>query len=115
MNTYNEMQSQSTGEAQEQREGRVARSIERQTARIPSDVFLWAAGAAMIGSLALQILGPRPKLRRMGFMGLGRNRVEGRAPLASFVGQWVPTLLMFGLYNKIVKVAGSDRATSSSF
>ena len=29
--------------------------------------------------------------------------------LAGFVGQWVPSLLLLGVYNKIVKVAGSDR------
>src|SRR4051794_16318901 len=110
MNTYNEMQSQGM-EADQQREGRLARTIERQTARLPSDVFLWAAGLSMIGSLAFQILGPRPR-GRMGLFGMGRN-VEGRAPIATFVGQWVPTLLIFGLYNKIVKVAGSDRAGSS--
>ena len=31
------------------------------------------------------------------------------APLAGFVGMWVPSLLLLGVYNKIVKVAGSDR------
>lgn len=94
---------QSTSESAQQREGKIARKIERQTAKMGSDVFLWAAGAAMLGSLAFQILGPSPR-------GLfGGRAVSGRAPLASFVGQWVPTLLIFGLYNKIVKVAGSDR------
>lgn len=88
------------------REGRVARSIESQTAKLPSDVFLWAAGAAMIGSLVFQVLGPTP--RRMGIFG---RSVPGRAPLATFIGQWVPTLLLFGIYDKIVKVAGSDRYT----
>src|SRR5205807_90106 len=34
-------------------EGIVARTIENQTARLPSDLFLWAAGACMITSLAL--------------------------------------------------------------
>jgi hypothetical protein len=32
-------------------------------------------------------------------------------PLSLFIGQWVPTLLIFGLCNKIVKVAGSDRTS----
>jgi len=100
-NQYN--QSSDEGRMQ-QREGRIARSIESQTAKMPSDVFLWAAGVAMIGSLAFQLMGPRSP--RMSLFG---RRVEGRAPLASFVGQWVPTLLIFGLYNKLVKVAGSDR------
>jgi hypothetical protein len=94
-----------SGNTGREREGRVARGIESQTAKIPSDVFLLAAGAAMIGSLVFQVLGPKP---RMGIFG---RSVQGRAPLASFIGQWVPTLLIFGLYNKIVKVAGSDRYT----
>jgi hypothetical protein len=33
----------------------------------------------------------------------------GKQKLANFVGQWAPTLLIFGLYNKIVKVAGHDQ------
>ncbi len=33
--------------------------------------------------------------------------------VSNFIGQWVPTLLIFGLYNKLVKVAGHDRATES--
>lgn len=89
----------------QQREGKIARAIESQTAKLPSDIFLWAAGAAMIGSLAFQLLGPKPRV------GLFGRNVEGRAPIATFVGQWVPTLLIFGLYNKVVKVAGSDRMT----
>lgn len=85
------------------REGRVARAIETQTSKLPSDVFLWGAGVAMLGSMAFQLLGPKPQ------RGIFRRNVEGRAPMASFIGQWVPTLLIFGLYNKIVKVAGSDK------
>jgi|SRR5215471_10705271 len=77
-------------------EGPVAKAIESKTAQLPSDVFLWGALASMGLSLVLQLTG---KSRRNNF--------------GSFVGQWVPTLLVFGLYNKIVKVAGHDRATSS--
>jgi len=72
-------------------EGKVAKTIESQTAKLPSDIFLYAAGAAILGSLALQM--------------------TGRKADSIFVGQWPPTLLILGLYNKIVKVAGSDRAT----
>jgi hypothetical protein len=71
-----------------QREGSIAKRIERQTSRIPSDVFLWGALGAMGISLVLAIAR------------------QGKA--ATFVGQWVPTALLFGLYNKIVKVAGHD-------
>jgi hypothetical protein len=103
MQNYNDLQD-GIGTQGDVREGRVARSIEQRTSKIPSDVFLWAAGVAMIGSLAFQILGPRPVAS-----GIFARRVPGRAPLAGFIGQWVPTLLLFGIYNKIVKVAGSDR------
>jgi hypothetical protein len=78
-------------DAERHREGPVARTIETQTARLPSDLFLWAAGGAILGSLGLQIMGERK--------------------MSLFVGQWAPTLLILGLYNKIVKVAGHDRQT----
>jgi len=73
---------------QRHREGPVARQIEQYTAEIPSDVYLWAAGASMLGSLMLAMCGQK----------------HG----SLFVGQWAPTLLIMGLYNKVVKVAGSD-------
>jgi hypothetical protein len=70
------------------REGEVARTIEQQTAKMPSDWFLWAAIGSIATSLAFQMA----------------NRKE----TSNFIGQWAPTLLILGLYNKIVKVAGSD-------
>ena len=72
----------------EHQEGVVARTIEQQTAKLPSDTFLWLAGGSIATSLALKIM--------------------GRDTDALFVGQWAPTFLILGLYNKIVKVAGSD-------
>ena len=69
-------------------EGQVARSIEQQTAKLPSDTFLWAAVGAMVVSAGLQI--------------------KGRREVGNFIGQWAPTLLVFGLYNKMVKLHGSD-------
>lgn len=81
-----------TSTIEQQREGPVARSIEHQTAKVPSDVFLWAALGAMGVSALLQ--------------------GGGRKHTSLFVGQWVPVFLMFGLYNKIVKVQGSDRFES---
>ena len=70
-------------------EGPVARSIEEQTAKLPSDTFLWAALAAMGTSLAFQM--------------------SGKKHVSLFIGQWAAPFLLFGLYNKLVKVAGSDR------
>jgi hypothetical protein len=61
---------------------------------LPSDVFLWTALGSMAGSLVLAL--------------------SGKQKLATFVGQWVPTMLIFGLYNKIVKVAGHDQYRTSA-
>ncbi len=107
MNTYTDY-SQRESAAAEQREGPIARSIERQTARMPSDAYLWAAGAALIASLALEVVG---MTRRAGRRGIIRRSFQPATttPLAGFVGLWVPSLLLLGVYNKIVKVAGSDR------
>jgi hypothetical protein len=74
-------------------EGRVAKTIEKQTAKLPSDTFLWMAVAAIATSASLQMMG-----KRQGSL---------------FVGQWVPTFLIFGLYNKMVKQLGSDRTENA--
>jgi hypothetical protein len=36
-------------------------------------------------------------------------KLLGREHVSLFVGQWAPTLLILGLYNKLVKQLGSDR------
>ena len=72
-------------------EGAVAKSIEQQTAKLPSDTFLWAAVAAMAFSAVLKL--------------------SGAKSASHFVGQWAPTLLILGVYNKLVKLQGSDAST----
>lgn len=116
MNTYEDLSQRGggTSEAMAEREGPIARKIEKQTAKIPSDVFLWAAGISVLTSLALEIVGMvRGEHQTIGkkMFGSRVGRAETSAPLASFVGLWVPSLLLLGLYNKIVKVAGSDRVS----
>jgi len=74
----------------EHREGTVARTIEQQTAKLPSDFFLWTALGSIGVSLAMLLTGNKQK--------------------ANFVGQWVPTVLCLGIYNKLVKLHGSDGA-----
>jgi len=76
---------------QSKREGPVARSIEEQTSKLPSDTFLWVALGSVGVSLGLMLFGAEKK--------------------ANFVGQWAPTFLILGLYNKMVKLHGSDRAS----
>lgn len=75
----------------EVKEGPVARAIEEQTGRIPSDVFLWAALGAMGVSLAFKIIGKNSN--------------------ALFVGQWAAPFLLMGVYNKIVKTEGHDQVS----
>jgi hypothetical protein len=72
----------------EQQEGKIAREIEEQTAKLPSDIFLWASLGSMAASLTLKIL--------------------KKDETALFVGQWSAPFLLLGIYNKIVKVEGSD-------
>lgn len=76
------------GARTEHREGPVARSIEQQTAKLPSDLFLWAALGSIGTSLIFQLVGDEKK--------------------ANFVGHWAPTFLTLGIYNKLVKLHGSE-------
>lgn len=74
----------------EHAESSLTRLLEQQAAKIPSDVFLFTGIGAMAASFALE-LGGRPRLSR-------------------FVGMWAPTLLIMGVYNKLVKIGGSTAA-----
>ncbi|MBA3769887.1 MAG: hypothetical protein H0X08_05230 [Blastocatellia bacterium] len=78
-----------TNEAREHSEGIVARTIEEQTAKLPSDIFLWGA----LGSIGVSLL----------------FELKGNAEKSRFVGQWVSPFLLLGVYNKLVKLASSDR------
>jgi hypothetical protein len=69
-------------------EGEVTKLIEAQTARVPSGTYLSAAILAM-GVSAVMML-------------------SGRGSIANFIGQWAPTILILGLYNKLVKLEGSE-------
>jgi hypothetical protein len=74
--------------AHEHGEGFLAKAIEEQTSKLPSDLFLWAAVGSIAGSLTLRML--------------------GKSSQSLFVGQWAPTFLILGLYNKLVKIEGSE-------
>jgi hypothetical protein len=68
-------------------EGTLTRLIEHQTAKLPSDFFLFTAMGAMAASTFLELTG-NPRLGRV-------------------IGLWPPVLLMMGTYNKLVKVLGT--------
>lgn len=72
----------------EHKEGEVTKTIENQTAKLPSDTFLFTAGGVIVISLALKLM---------------RKKED-----ANFVGQWVAPILLLGIYNKLVKQLGND-------
>lgn len=74
---------------QDKREGKIARNIEEQTSKLPSDVFLWASIGAMGASLVLQFMKQKH--------------------VSLFIGQWAAPFLLFGIYNKLVKQQGHDK------
>lgn len=57
------------------------------TAKAPSGASLTAAVGSMAASALLQL--------------------SAKRHLSLFTGQWAPSILIMGLYNKLVKVAGS--------
>jgi hypothetical protein len=58
-------------------------AVESKTSRVPSLAFLGLAVGAMAASAALVL--------------------TGRKQLGNFVGQWAPSILIMGLYNKLAK------------
>ena len=71
------------------KEGLFTKAIEQQTEKIPSGFFLTLGMSAVAASLVLKVL--------------------GQDKTANFVGLWTPTILLLGIYNKIVKTEGSER------
>jgi len=70
------------------KEDQVTSYIEKHTSQLPSSFYLGVAGISVAASLVLKLT--------------GRDRDS------QFVGQWVAPLLLFGIYNKLVKQHGSD-------
>ena len=77
-----------TDQDTQHKEGPVAKAIETQTAKLPSDIFLWASIGAMAVALALQLSNKKEK--------------------SLFFGQWAAPFLLLGVYNKMVKQQGHD-------
>ena len=65
------------------KEDATTKAIEKQTIKIPSDIFLFTAIGTMAVSLTLKCL--------------------GRSRDAAFVGQWAAPILIMGVYGKLVK------------
>ena len=78
----------SQGEVQEDQ---VTAAIEKVTAQVPSSIYLAAALASMAVSVSFKI--------------------AKKNDIALFVGQWAAPFLILGMYNKLVKIHGSDGTT----
>jgi len=74
--------------AGEHKEGTITKTIEHYTSMVPSGTYLTLA----VGSIGLA----------------AAMKLMGRDKDAQFIGHWVPTILILGLYNKLVKVQGSE-------
>jgi hypothetical protein len=85
--------SEFSANAPEPREDEFTKRIERYTAAIPSSAFLAVGVGAMVLSLGAQLAGGK---------------------WGNFIAQWVPTWLIIGLYNKMVKLEGHDRHRPSA-
>lgn len=77
--------SQENIHAQNIHEGNLTRRIEEQTGKVPSLGYLGLA----VGSMAVSAL-----------LAFGARRKE----FANFVGLWAPSILIMGVYNKLVKI-----------
>ena len=71
-------------------EDQFTKTIESYTAAVPSTGYL----AVAIGAMGLSLL----------------CEVAGRGKWGNFIAQWVPTWLLLGLYNKLVKLEGHDQS-----
>ena len=71
-------------------ESTISKTVEEYTAAAPSSAYLGVAVGAMALSLALQL--------------------GGRGKWGNFIAQWVPTWLIIGVYNKLVKLEGHGHA-----
>jgi hypothetical protein len=75
-------------------EGKTTSMIESKTSKLPSLTFLGLAVGAMAASATLVL--------------------TGRKEVGNFVGQWAPSILIMGLYNKLAKeVSGLGRPAFS--
>jgi hypothetical protein len=70
-------------------EGSVTSRLENLTSALPSSTWLALAGTSIVGSIVLKAF--------------------GKSHAALFVGGLAPTFLLIGVYNKLVKLHGSDR------
>lgn len=89
MENYQGMTETSHSQKPSRTEDQFTKSVEEYTAAIPSSAYLGVA----IGAMALSLI----------------FQATGQGKWGNFTAQWVPTLLILGVYNKLVKLEGHDQ------
>jgi hypothetical protein len=84
-----------SGRQKSLRESDLKKAFSSQTSRIPNSFFLALAGGALALSLGLALSQKKKKY-------------------ASFVGQWVPTFLLLGIYRKIASDSNVEKLDTKS-
>ena len=79
----------SKASATNRHEGELTSRLENLTAALPSSTWLALAGGALAGSIVLKAF--------------------GKSHAAMFIGDFAPVFMLIGVYNKLVKLHGSDR------
>ena len=67
------------------REGGIAKQVEQYTGNVPTITYLGFAVGSMVLSASIAALSRRKEI-------------------ANFIGLWVPTIMLLGVYNKLVKM-----------
>lgn len=75
------------------KEGQLTKKIEQFTAQVPSIAYLGLAAGSMVLSASIAAF-------------------SRKKTFANFVGLWVPTLLLIGIYNKLVKLHPTEDMSS---
>lgn len=78
-----------SGKNKSLKESNIVKRIEKRAENIPSSYFVSAAAASVAIALGLAF--------------------TKKKQWANFVGQWVPTILLLGIYNKMLKSQGSEK------
>lgn len=89
METFSGSNYSGQGERPSGHEDNFTKSVEKYTSEIPSSAFL----AVALGSMALSLVA----------------QAVGQGKWGNFIAQWAPTLLIIGVYNKLVKLEGHDQ------
>jgi hypothetical protein len=78
-----------------QNEDEFTKTVEKYTSALPSSAYLGVAIGAMALSLVCQ--------------------ATGQGKWGNFIAQWVPTWLIIGVYNKLVKLEGHDQTDRGEY